>query len=131
MLEATRVPLSRWGGTRSHETYIRIVKTGHPITVGMSVDQRFRVVRRPDTLSVAYPPSGPGVQVLAKHLNSEDAALMVAEAGAELAQGQTARARTVFWFGHHDTMHQSTDEAVRLFDRAVDWVLGLPADDGA
>ena len=90
--------------------------TDHPITAGMSADQRFRVVRRPDTFSVAYPPSGPGVQVLARHLLGGDAALMVAEAGAELAHGQPAKARTVFWFGHHDTFHRSTGDAVRLFE---------------
>ena len=131
LLEATRFPLATWGGTRPEQTDIRIVDADHPITVGLSADHPLRVVRRPDTFSVAYPPSGPGVHVLAKHLNSEDAALMVAEVGAELAQGQPARARTVFWFGHHDTMHRSTGAAVRLFDRAVDWALGLPLDAGA
>ena len=130
LLEVTRVPLAPWGGTRPEQTDIRIVDVDHPITAGLPVDQRLRVVRRPDTLSVAYPPSGPGVQVLARHLTSDDAAIMVAEAGAELAHGQLARARTVFWFGHHDTFHRSTGEAVRLFDRAVDWALGLPADTG-
>ena len=131
LLEASRVPLAPWGGTRPEQTDIRIVDVDHPITAGLSADQLLRVVRQPDTFGVAYPPSGPGVQVLAKHLNSDDVALLVAEVGAELANGQPARARTVFWFGHHDTMHRSTDEAVRLFDRAVDWVLGLPADGGA
>ena len=50
---------------------------------------------------------------------------MVAEAGAELLNGQTAKARTVFLYWHHDTFMQSTGEAVRLFDQAVDWALGL------
>ena len=130
LLAATRVPLAPWGGTRPEQTDIRIVDVDHPITAGLPVDQRLRVVRRPDTLSVAYPPSGPGVQVLARHLFGDDAALMVAEAGAELANGQPAQARTVFWFWHHDTFHQSTGEAIRLFDQAVDWALGLPADTG-
>ena len=84
-------------------------------------------MRRPDTFSVAWPPNGPGVQVLAKHLLGGDYALMVAEAGAELANEQPAAARTVFLFWHHDTFDQSTGEAVRLFDRAVDWALGLPS----
>ena len=72
--------------------------------------------------------------MLARHLTGDDAALLVAEAGAELAHGQhgqTAKARTVFWFGHHDTFHRSTGEAVRLFDQAVDWALGLTPDEGA
>ena len=125
LLAATRVPLSSWGGTRSQQTDIQIVDADHPITAGLSVDQRLRVVHRPDTLSVAYPPSGPGVQVLARHLFGGDAALMVAEAGAELANGQPARARTIFLFWHHDTFHRSTGEAVRLFDQAVNWALGL------
>ncbi len=84
------------------------------------------MVRRPDTLSVAYPHSGPGVQVLATHMFGGDYALVAAEAGAELAHGQPAKARTVFLFWHHDTFHLSTGEAIRLFDRAVDWALGLP-----
>ena len=130
-LLAAGVPLSPWGGTRPEQTDIRIVDVDHPITAGIPADQPLRVVRRPDTFSVAYPPSGPGVQVLARHLLGGDAALMVAEAGAELSNGQPAQARTVFWFGHHDTFHWSTSRAVRLFDRAVDWALGLPADDGA
>ena len=131
LLLAAGVPLSPWGGRRSEQTDIRIVDADHPITAGLSTDQPLRVVRRPDTFSVAYPPSGPGVHVLARHLTGDDAALMVVEAGAELANGQLARARTVFWFGHHDTFHLSTGEAVRLFDRAVDWALGLPRDAGA
>ena len=87
-------------------------------------------MRRADTLSVAYPRSGPGVQVLAKHLFGGDSALLVAEVGAELSNGQPAKARTVFLYWHHDTFRRSTDDAVRLFDRAVDWALGLPANDG-
>ena len=130
LLESTRVPLSPWGGTRSEQTDIRIADADHPITTGLSTDQPLQVVRQPDTFSVAYPPSGPGVQVLARHLIGDDAALMVAEVGARLANGQPARARMVFWFGHHDTFRRSTGEAVRLFDRAVDWALGLPLDAG-
>ncbi len=130
LLAAAGAPLSLWGGTRSQQTYIRIVDADHPITAGLPADQPFRVVRRPDTFSVAYPPSGPGVQVLATHMLGGDAALMVAEAGAELAHGQPARARTVFLYWHHDTFHRSTGEAARLFDRAVDWALGLPSADG-
>ena len=69
--------------------------------------------------------------MLAMHiLGKADAALMVAEVGAELAHGQAARARTVFLFWHHDTFHRSTGNAVRLFDRAVDWALGLPSGRG-
>ena len=131
LLAAERVPLSPWGGIRAEQTEIRIVDTEHPITAGLSTGRRLRVVRRPDTFSVAYPPSGPGVQVLARHLTGNDAALLVAEVGAELANGQPAQARIVFLFWHHNTFHQSTGEAIRLFDRAVDWALGLPADDGA
>ena len=131
LLEVTRVPLAPWGGTRPEQTDIRIIGADHPITAGMSTDQPLRVANRPDTFSVAYPPSGPGVQVLARHLTGDDAAIMVAEAGAQLANGQRAQARTVFWFWHHDTFHLSTGEAIRLFDQAVDWALGLPADDSA
>ena len=129
LLEATQ--LARWGGTRSEQLYIRIVDADHPITAGLLVDERLRVARRPDTFSVAYPPSGPGVHVLARHLTGGDAALMVAEVGAELSNGQPARARTVFLYWYHDTFHLGTDEAVRLFDRAVNWALGLPSSDGA
>ena len=130
LLKMRRVPLSPQGGTRPEQTSIRIVDADHPVTAGLPVDQRLRVVRRSDTLSVAYPPSGPGVHVLARHLTGGDAALMVAEAGAELSNGQPAQARTVFMFWHHDTFHWSTGAAVRLFDRAVNWALGLPADRG-
>ena len=131
LLEESLLPLSLWGGTRAKQNYIRIVDADHPITAGLLVDERLRVVRRPDTFSVAYPPRGPGVQVLAKHLIGGDPALLVAEVGAELAHGQRARARTVFLYWYHDTFRQSTDVAIRLFDRAVDWALGLPAADGA
>ena len=128
LLAAMRLPLSSWGGTRSQQTDIRIIDVEHPITTGLPADGRLRVVRQPDTFSVAYPPSGPGVQVLAKHLLGGDYAILAAEAGAELAYGQRAQARTVFWFWHHDTFRRSTDDAIRLFDRAVDWALGLPGD---
>ena len=80
---------------------------------------------------MAYPPSGPGVHVLARHLAGGDAALMVAEAGAELANGQMAKARTVFLYWHDDTFHWSTGTAVRIFDRAVNWALGIPTDGDA
>ena len=131
LLAAERVPLSPWGGTRPEQTEIRIVDADHPVTAGLPADQMLRVVHQPDTLSVAYPPSGSGVQVLAKHLFGNDSALLVAEVGAELANGQPAQARIVFLFWHHNTFHQSTGEAIRLFDRAVDWALGLLPDDGA
>ena len=65
--------------------------------------------------------------MLAKHLFGGDYAILAAEVGAELAHGQPAQARTVFLFWHHDTFHRSTGEAVQLFDRAVDWALGLPS----
>ena len=129
LLEATQ--LARWGGTRPEQTYIRIVDADHPITAGLPVEERLRVVRRPDTFSVAWPFRGPGVQVLAKHLFGGDSAILAAEVGAELSNGQPARARTVFLFWHHDTFYLSTGEVVRLFDRAVDWALGLPSGDGA
>ena len=134
LLLATGAPLSPQGGTRPEQTDIRIVDAGHSITAGLSVDQQLRVVRRPDTFSVAWPSNGPGVQVLAKHLFGGDYAILAAEAGAELANGQSAPARTVFLFWHHDTFHRSMIEAVRLFDRSVDWALGLlspPCGEGA
>ncbi len=124
LLEVSRVPLSPWGGARSEQTYIRVVDADHPITAGLPIDQPLRVVHRPDTFSVAYPPRGPGVQVLALHEFGDDAAIMAAEAGAELANGRVVAARTVFLFWHDDTFHQSTGAAVQLFDRAVDWALG-------
>ncbi len=133
LLDATQV--GRWGGwgssTRPEQTDIQIVDADHPITAGLPPDGRLQVVRQPDTFSVAHPPSGPGVQVLAKHLFGDHAALLAAEAGAELSNGQPAQARAVFLFWHHDTFHLSTGEAIRLFDRAVDWALGLLPDDGA
>ena len=52
---------------------------------------------------------------------------MVAEAGAELLNGQRARARTVFMFWHHDTFARAAGDGIRLFDRAVDWALDLPS----
>ena len=127
LLAAAGAPLSPRGGTRSQQIDIRIVDPDHPITSGLPVDQPLRVVRRPDTFSVAWPFKGPGVQVLAKHLFGGDYAILAAEVGAELAHGQPAQARTVFLFWHHDTFHRSTGEAVQLFDRAVDWALGLPS----
>ena len=125
LLLAAGAPLSSRGGPRPEQTDIRIVDAGHSITAGLPVDQQLRVVRRPNTFSVAWPSNGPGVQVLAKHVFGGDYAIMVAEAGAELANGQLAQARTVFMFWHHDTFHWSTGEAIRLFDRAVNWALGL------
>ena len=129
LLEPTQ--LARWGGTRSEQIYIRLVDVDHPITAGLTAGlpagRPLRVVRQPDMFSVSYKTIGPGVHVLARHLTGGDVALMVAEAGAELANGQPAPARTVFLFWHHDTFHWSTDNAVRLFDRAVDWALGLPS----
>ena len=131
LLDPERVPLSPWGGTRAQQLYIQLVDLDHPITAGLPADQPFRVVRRPDTLSAGYLPSGPGVQVLATHILGGDAALMAAESGAELVGGQPAAARTVFLFWHHDTFHRSAGDAVRLFDQAVDWALDLPPAAGA
>ena len=127
LLLAAGAPLSPRGGTRPQQIDIRIVERDHPITTGLPADQPLPVVRRPDTFSVAWPHSGPGVQALAMHMFGDDYAILVAEVGAELANGQPARARTVFLFWHHDTFHWSTDDAARLFDQAVDWALGLPS----
>ena len=126
-LLAAGVPLSPWGGTRPEQTDIRIVDPDHPITAGLPTNQPLQVARRRETFSVAYPPSGPGVHVLARHLTGGDVALMVAEAGAELANGQPAQTRTVFLYWHDDTFHWSTGEAIRIFDRAVNWALGIPS----
>ena len=117
----------RRGGTRPDQNDIRIVNAEHPITAGLPADRMLLVVRRPDTFSVAWPTNGPEVRVLAMHRFGGDYAILAAEAGAELANRQPAQARTVFLFWHHDTFHWSTDNAVRLFDRAVDWALGLPS----
>ncbi len=126
--------LSRWGGIRSGGIWIRLVDPDHPIiaglTAGLPPGRPLRVMRQPDVFSVSYKTIGPGVHVLAKHLTGGDVALMVAEAGAELLNGQTAKARTVFLYWHHDTFHWSTGAAVRIFDRAVDWALGLPSVSG-
>ncbi len=129
LLPATQ--LTPQGSTRNHETYIRIVDTDHPITAGLPTDQQLFAVRRPDTFSIAWPRKGPGVQALAMQRFGGDYAVLAAEVGAELVNGQPAQARTVFLFWHDTTFHRSTGEMVRLFDRAVDWALGLPADDGA
>ena len=64
------------------------------------------------------------------HRFGDNYAVLAAEAGAELVNGQPAPARRVFLYWYHNTFHRSTGEAVRLFDRAVDWVLGLPSGDG-
>ena len=129
LLEATQ--LARWGGTRPEQIYIRITDADHPITAGLPVEERLQVVRQSDTFSVSYKTVGPGVRVLAKHLFGGDYALMVADVGTRLLNGQPATARTVFLYWHHDTFLRSTGEAVRLFDRAVDWALGLSPDDGS
>ena len=133
--------LAHRGGTRPEpiyirvyepaQAYLRIVDVDHPITTGLSLAQPLRAVRRPDVLHIASSTSDPGVQVLAKHLFGNDPALLVVEAGAELLNGQRMPARTVFLSWHHDTLHRSTDEVARLFDRAVDWALGLSSDDGS
>ncbi len=132
LLEPTQ--LARWGGTRPEQIYIRLADADHPITAGLTaglpIGRPLRVVHQPDMFSVSYKTIGPGVHVLVRHLTGGDAALMVAETGAELLNGQTAKARTVFLYWHHDTFHWSTDNAVRLFDRAVDWALGLPSGGG-
>ena len=129
LLEPTQ--LSLWGGTRSGGIWIRLVDSDHPIiaglTAGLPPGRPLRVMRQPDTFSVSYKTIGPGVHVLARHLVGGDEALMVAEAGAELLNGQRARARTVFMFWHHDTFARATGDAIRLFDQAVDWALGLPS----
>ena len=129
-----RTQLSRWGGTRLGPIHIRLTDTDHPITAGLTAGlpagRPLRVVRQSDLLSLSYITIGPGVQVLARHLTGGDVALMAAEAGAELLSGLTAQARIVFMFWHHDTFHWSTGNAVRLFDQAVDWALGLPSAKG-
>ena len=132
LLEPTR--LSHWGGTRSGGIWIRLVDPDHPIiaglTAGLPPGRPLRVMRQPDTFSVSYKTIGPGVHVLARHLVGGDVALMVAEVGVELLNGQRARARTVFMFWHHDTFARATGDAIRLFDRSVDWALGLPSGSG-
>ena len=128
LLEPTK--LARQGSTRDHETYVRIVDTDHPITAGLPTDQPLFAVRRPDTFSISWPRKGPGVQALVMHRFGGDYGVLAAEVGAELVNGQPAPARRVFLYWYHNTFHRSTGEAVRLFDRAVDWVLGLPSGDG-
>ena len=127
LLEPTK--LARQGSTRYHETYIRIVDTDHPITAGLPTDQQFFAVRRPDTFSISWPRKGPGVQALVMHRFGGDYAVLAAEADAELVNGEPAPARRVFLYWYHNTFHRSTGEMVRLFDRAVDWTLGLPSGD--
>ena len=130
LLEATQ--LARWGGTRPEQTYIRIVDAeasdhhqGYPLTSGCGWCAGPILSASPGHLE------GQGCKCSRKHLFGGDSAILAAEVGAELSNGQPARARTVFLFWHHDTFYLSTGEAAQLFDRAVDWALGLPSGDGA
>ena len=130
LLEATQ--LARWGGTAARsKLYIRIVDAEHPITAGLPVEQRLRVVRRPDTFSVAWPfqrARGASVGEASVRWRLGNPGGGGGRRAIEWATG-TGPDRLLYW--HHDTFRRSTGEAVRLFDRAVDWALGLPAADGA
>lgn len=109
------------GGTQS----INILDNSHPITDGLSLGD-LTVFASPATMSLGRGNIAPGVEVLATRTGAPgDAAIIAAEAGAELLSGHTAPARRVFLFLEDGSWLSSTDAAKTILEQAVAWAAGL------
>lgn len=121
-----RIPLAAGGTVVPQQTSISISENNHPVTAGLPLGM-LDVFTTPADMSVASAPFGPDVSTLATR--AADAALMVADSGAELLGGHRAPARRVFLFFEDQSWLSTTEAARQLFGQAVDWAIGPDACD--
>lgn len=125
LLSQTRMPLADSGGTVPSTTSISIVNNTHPITEDEALGT-LQVYSSGATMSIARAPYGSGVQLLATRAGAPaDGAILVAEQGALLLNGQTAADRRVYFFLEDSGWLTATSDAQQLFDKAVCWAARL------
>lgn len=125
-------------GTVVSATSINIINNVHPITQGFAAGTR-QVFSSSANMSVATGNAGPGTLTLARRAGSLDGAIVIAEAGATVADSYVTPARRVFLFFEDSSWLAATADARTLMERSVCWAMNTqspvivtnPADTGA
>jgi PKD repeat protein/glucose/arabinose dehydrogenase len=123
LLRAGRESLTD-NGTVLGATAINIINNVHPITQGFAAGAR-QVYTSTANMSVATGNIGPGTLTLARRDGSLDGAIVVAEAGATVADNYITPARRVFMFFEDASWQVATPDAKALMERAVCWALNI------
>ncbi len=124
LLREGRESLTDNGNVVADSTTINIVKHNHPITLGLPVGS-LQVFSTGSNMSVGIGNTGPGTHVLARRQGSSDVALMVAEAGAAVADGYVTPARRVFYFIEDVSWLNTTPIAKQILERSVCWAMNV------
>jgi hypothetical protein len=101
---------------------INIINNVHPITQGFASGNRV-VFTSAANMSVATGNAGPGTLTLARRAGSLDGAIVVAEAGATVADNYVTPARRVFMFFEDTSWQAATADAQTLLERAICWAM--------
>lgn len=113
-------------GTVISATSINIINNLHPITQGFAAGTR-QVFSSSTNMSVATGNAGPGTLTLARRAGSLDGAIVVADAGATVADGYITPARRVFMFFEDTSWLVANADARTLLERAVCWAMNTQA----
>jgi len=105
-------------------TSINITDNTHPITQGFPTGAR-QVFTSSANMSVGLGNIGPGTRTLALRTGSTDRAIIVAEAGATVADNYITPARRAFLFFEDNSWQVATADAETLLERTVCWALAI------
>ncbi|MBC7771778.1 MAG: PQQ-dependent sugar dehydrogenase [Pyrinomonadaceae bacterium] len=105
-------------------TSIDITSNTHPITAGLSLGT-LPVFSQSSNMSLGLGNTGPQTQILARRTGSTDAALIVAGAGAIVADSYVTPARRVFLFFEDSSWQNATPIARTILERSVCWAMNL------
>jgi len=127
LLRTGRESLANTGVVIGGQTDINVINNSHPITEHMDLGN-VTVYSTLQNMSIGQPTFGPGATVLARRAGSaSDAAVIVAEAGATVADGYITPARRVFLFLEDTSFLAATHEAEHLLEHSVCWAMDLSA----
>jgi len=105
-------------------TSINITDNTHPITQGFPTGVR-QVFTSSANMSVGQGNIGPGTRTLALRNGATDRAIVVAEAGATVADNYVTPARRAFLFFEDSSWQVATADAESLLERTVCWALAI------
>lgn len=111
-------------GTTAAQTQVKIVDPSHPLAAGLPAGP-VTVVSSPETFSQSMPVGAHVVGTLAS--DPTQAVLYAYDKGEKGFGGFVMPARRVFFFFQDNTAAVANDNGWKLFDAAVDWLLGVQA----
>lgn len=111
-------------GTATGQTQVNIVNAGHPLAAGLSAGPK-TVLTEPQDFSWGLPGAN-AVKIATVADNPDQVVIYGYDKGAILADGTTpAPGRRVMWFSANNGFTAFTEDALTLFDAAVEWASGI------